>query len=400
MKILHTADWHLGAKTDKRDRIKEQQKVMSEICEIADSEDVDIVLVCGDAFHNSIPSSEAEDLFFETIDRLSSRGNRVVVVLAGNHDDPRRLEANTHFAKKHNIVLVGDMTPQVMYGVSDKVKIVGSGDASIQVQKLCENGEVEVCNLALLPYPMEYRLKEKSEAETQSGKIAEWAKRACSCFSKGAFNVFASHLMVVGASRSTDLENGHDMYVKVGDVSAIDLSILPEADYYAFGHLHTSQVMKGKYAYSGSPMRFSYGQKDSCVLVVTGDSTGLKDIKSYDLVSPVKMENVKAESIEDAEEKLAEFSDEDFVSLTFVQDSPLTHREITAIREKFPCVTEIKLLLTKIVEDDNKVIASRKELNLPELFKQFYRSKKLAEPSQDMLDLFVQVMEEEDNETD
>lgn len=396
MKILHTADWHLGAKIDKRDRINEQRRVMSEICEIADRENVDIVLVCGDAFHNAIPSSEAEDLFFETIERLSAFGNRVVVVLAGNHDDPRRLEANTHFAIKHNIVLVGDLSPRVNKGVSDKVKIVACGEGNITIEKVCENGEVETCQLALLPYPMEYRLKEKSSAETQSGKVEEWAKRAGSCFQKGCFNVFASHLMIVGKTKVLCNDN---VEVKVGDVSAVSTSVFPDAHYYALGHLHIPQIIDKKFVYSGSPMRFNYDQKDAQVAIVEGDGTGLKNIKTVDIVSAVRMENLEVVSKEDAEEKLKQFAEDDLVALTFVQDSPLTHREISALREAFSCITEIRLVLTRMQYDNNKIIQNRKSMNHSALFTEFYKSKKLTNPSDDLVRLFVEIMQEGDNET-
>ena len=397
MKILHTADWHLGVKNDKRDRIKEQRLVMSEICDIADRENVDIVLVCGDAFHNAVPTSEAEDLFFETIDRLSNFGNRVVVVLAGNHDDPRRLEASTHFARKHNIVLVGDLSPRVNKGVSEKVRIVAVGDGSITIEKVKDDGMVEVCQLALLPYPMEYRLKEKASADTQSGKIEEWAKRAGACFKKGCFNVFASHLMIVGSSRVLYNEV---VDVKVGDVSAVSTSVLPDADYVALGHLHTPQIVDKKFVYSGAPIRSSYDQKEAKVVIAEGDGTGLKNITMLDIASAVKMENIEVSSILDAEEKLSKYSDEDLISLTFVQDAPLSHREISALREKFPCVTEIKLILTRVEYDNNKVIQNRKNMDYNELFREFYKSKKLTEPSSEMVELFVEIMQEGDNETD
>ena len=48
MKILHTADWHLGKRLDAVSRHQEQVVVLEEICEIADAEDVDAVVIAGD----------------------------------------------------------------------------------------------------------------------------------------------------------------------------------------------------------------------------------------------------------------------------------------------------------------------------------------------------------------
>ena len=106
MKFLHTADWHLGAKTNGRDRLNEQKKVLDEIESIATYENIDCVIIAGDVFNTSSPSAEAEELFFDSIQKLSNGGDRFVFVLAGNHDDPTRLSAGLPLASKHNIALV------------------------------------------------------------------------------------------------------------------------------------------------------------------------------------------------------------------------------------------------------------------------------------------------------
>src|SRR5690606_28310871 len=67
MKILHTADWHLGKKLEKISRLSEQILVLEEIIAIADKEEVDAVLIAGDLFDNFNPSSESIELFYKTL---------------------------------------------------------------------------------------------------------------------------------------------------------------------------------------------------------------------------------------------------------------------------------------------------------------------------------------------
>ena len=98
MKFLHTADWHLGVKTNGRDRLDEQKKVLDEIISIANYENIDCVLIAGDVFNTASPSADAEELFFDAIEKLSNHGDRFVFVLAGNHDDPTRLSAGLPLA--------------------------------------------------------------------------------------------------------------------------------------------------------------------------------------------------------------------------------------------------------------------------------------------------------------
>ena len=64
---------------------------------------------CWGYFNTASPSADAEELFFDTIEKLSDGGDRFVLVLAGNHDDPTRIEAGLPLASKHNIALVGDL---------------------------------------------------------------------------------------------------------------------------------------------------------------------------------------------------------------------------------------------------------------------------------------------------
>ena len=71
MKILHTSDLHIGKKLDGVSRLEEQKAVLDEILSVATNEKVDIMLVAGDVYDTFIPSSEAENLFFEWLDGFS-----------------------------------------------------------------------------------------------------------------------------------------------------------------------------------------------------------------------------------------------------------------------------------------------------------------------------------------
>ncbi len=63
MRILHTADWHLGKTLEGRSRLSEQEAVIDEIVEIVQKENIDVVLLAGDAFDTVNPPADAEKLF-------------------------------------------------------------------------------------------------------------------------------------------------------------------------------------------------------------------------------------------------------------------------------------------------------------------------------------------------
>lgn len=74
MKILHTADWHLGKKLDHFSRLQEQKQVLEELIEIVETQDIDIVVIAGDLFDNFNPNTEAIELFYKTVKQLANDG--------------------------------------------------------------------------------------------------------------------------------------------------------------------------------------------------------------------------------------------------------------------------------------------------------------------------------------
>ncbi|HKN99515.1 MAG TPA: exonuclease subunit SbcD, partial [Pseudonocardiaceae bacterium] len=88
MKILHTADWHVGKILKHQPRYAEHQAALGDLVRIADEEDVDVVIVAGDLFETSAPNPQSQGLVMRALLALRAEG-RHVVVLAGNHDSPR-----------------------------------------------------------------------------------------------------------------------------------------------------------------------------------------------------------------------------------------------------------------------------------------------------------------------
>ena len=200
MKILHTADLHLGKKLNKASRLDEQCAVIKELSELADTEDIDVILIAGDIFDTSVPTSDAERVFYRSMLTLAERG-RAVVALAGNHDDERRLCAAKPLADLQGIVLAGELDylalgaetlsdptpPPSLYALADaadylqkqRTKITGHF-GGITVTK----GE-EKTNIALVPYPAESRLARWSKQDYNipyAERVKQTLAAACAFF--------------------------------------------------------------------------------------------------------------------------------------------------------------------------------------------------------------------------
>ena len=247
MRILHTADWHLGKTLEGRSRLPEQEQFLDELCEIVDQEKVDVIIMAGDAFDTVNPPASAEQLFYETLARLADKGKRQVIVIAGNHDNPDRLTAATPLAREQGITLLGSPTTA---GVSQYISSCG--------QQL---------NIAALPYPSESRLKELLE-ESWSEELlrAQYDLRIRAlfgdltrCFSDRAVNIAMSHIFVAGGDPSDS-----ERPIEVGGAYTVSPASLPSnAQYVALGHLHRPQTMTKANTiarYSGSPIAYSFSE--------------------------------------------------------------------------------------------------------------------------------------------
>ena len=271
MKILHTADLHLGKKLNKASRLDEQCAVIKELAELADVEDIDVILIAGDVFDASVPPAEAERVFYRSILTLAERG-RAVIALAGNHDDERRLCAAKPLAEMQGIVLAGELDytaigggetlsdptpPPSLYALADaadylqkqRIKYAGRY-GGITVQK----GDEKV-NIALVPYPSEGRLSrwyEQDYTVSYPDRVKLALEKACEFFDDG-YNILCTHLFLSKSETSEAL----------GGLSALPVSVLPQnADYVALGHVHKHlRISKTPLAeYSGSPVQYAYDE--------------------------------------------------------------------------------------------------------------------------------------------
>lgn len=390
MKILHTSDWHLGVKTNGIDRLSEQKKVMEEILSIVNFENIDCVIIAGDIFNSSNPSADAEELFFDTIEKLSSNGDRFIFVLAGNHDDPTRIEAGLPLASKHNIALVGNLSrlKENSFNSEAMVKVVETGKGYIKIQK-----NDEIVTISYLPYPSESRISEKVDEDlSYPEKVQYWASIGSNAFTDESFNIFVSHLFMVG-SKTTDGE------VKVGDILAVPKNYLPKADYTALGHIHTPQSLGNNIYYSGAVTALSVGQKGLGVNIIETTAGSKKyDLKNIVLNNVVKYEKVSVNSIKQAEEVLSKYDNNDIIELEIVQSEPLSATELKQLKKDYYCISNISLI--RNAEGLNELPKyDRRKLSDDELFKKFYKDARGFEASEDLIEMF-NLCKGEDNETD
>ncbi len=170
MKILHTSDWHLGARLGDYSRIDEQKEVLEEIKQIAEQNDVSLVIVAGDLFDTFNPPVEAAELLYRELKKLSDDGRRPVIAIAGNHDSPDRIEAPDPLAAECGIFFVGYPEMQKKETVLECGTHISFPDRGILEVETAGGEKARIITTA---YANENRLRRYLGAEDREQKISE-----------------------------------------------------------------------------------------------------------------------------------------------------------------------------------------------------------------------------------
>src|SRR5262249_23475261 len=116
MLIVHSSDWHAGRLWNPIDRLPELEAVLENLGDFIERESVDLLLMSGDVFDSRGPSAAAERVVFRFFRRVGKSGTKTAVI-AGNHDDPVRLEAWGTLAEFGNVTTVAGPGPADQGGV-------------------------------------------------------------------------------------------------------------------------------------------------------------------------------------------------------------------------------------------------------------------------------------------
>ena len=250
IRILHTADWHIGATLRGHDREGEHRVVLDRVVDIAVERDVHAVVVAGDVFDAFNPSASSQALLYQTLTRLArARPGTTVVVTAGNHDSAPRLEAPHPVLETLDVHLVGSVRRRdgVIDAERHLVPIRVGGDVAAQVLA------ISYPTAACLP---------AVEAGSEGSPVARAVR---SLYEEvwdrthprhgGVPVVLTGHLHVAGAIETETSERR----ILVGGEHAVGHDVFPgEAAYVALGHLHRAQrVGRDSVRYSGSLLPLS-----------------------------------------------------------------------------------------------------------------------------------------------
>ena len=306
LKIIHTADWHLGQTFFGYDREEEHDAFLSWLVEALVEHEADVLLVSGDVFDVANPSASAQRRFYGFLREANRRNPHLqIVITAGNHDSAARLESPLPLLEELNTSIVG-VVRRTAEGVIDF-------DA-LTIPLYNKEGRREAWCLAV-PYLRQGDYPASEEAQsTYAAGIGRMYRQLYDYVDtrreSGEAIVAMGHLHATGAELTDD--DPGERVIKGGLESVSSDAFNPGLAYTALGHIHKAQQIgeRRDVCYSGSPLPMSFSEKNyrHRVMLVTIEKGQLASIEPLEIPLLVPLRRVPEQPLPPAEvlEKLNE----------------------------------------------------------------------------------------------
>ena len=399
MKILHTADWHLGKRLDRFSRLEEQILVMDEIVEIANSQNIDLVIIAGDLFDNFNPSIEAIELFYKTLKRLSLNGKRPIIAIAGNHDAPSLIDAPDPLARECGIILIGYPKAKINPFELENFTITKSDEGFIEIQLKKQEFPIRILNT---PYANEVRLKEyfgENKEENLNTVLAEqWKSLAEKYCDENGVNILTTHLYINKKGAEILEEPEGEKPIKIGNADMVYSDSIPsQIQYTALGHLHGYKNIgteEKPVVYSSSPLCYSFseaGQKKYVSIINAQPNQNVQYEK-------ILLENGKPlvrKTFDDVEKTIDWLTENPntLVELTLESETFLTADERKRIYQSHQGIVHLIPKLKNVKETEQNLQEINLKQDIQPLFIDYFKSKKQGqEPNDDIMNLFNEIL--------
>lgn len=255
MKIIHTADWHLGNVFHRHNRVAEHRHFFGWLRDTIVQQQPDALIVSGDIFDGPNPAAEVQRLFYDFLTHLSvEHPGMSIILIAGNHDSGARLEAGEELLRLHNIFVRGTVWKDAegeTYFERMILPLAPRGSDTAEV----------VCYALPFLRPADY----PAGLSVQDG-LRHYLTNLDKRLKKTAFKrlpvVVAAHFYAHGALIQA---HEHSERLVVGGQDMVEIDTMGKAyAYVALGHIHRPQTVGNcaNVRYAGSPLALSFSERD------------------------------------------------------------------------------------------------------------------------------------------
>lgn len=366
MRILHTSDWHLGMSAGTGTLAGDQRFFLEQLYSIIEEEQADILLLAGDVYDSSVSNAEAISVYNEATTRICADMGKKMVVIAGNHDGAERLAACSELLKGAGLYVSGRLTREITP--------ILAGNTAIYPLPFFNREEV----IALFP-------EKSTEITSQEKAMKVVCDHIREEMDPSRFNIVVAHALIVSAELSES-----DRSARVGQASAVSKDVFEGFDYVALGHIHKPQMIDEHICYSGSPVKYSFGNEEGQqkgVVLIDTESSEIRTI-------PIQMLHDR-KTVRGTYEEIIEREDlsEDYLRL-YVSDRYAGLELLSALQQKFPYLLE---LYGKALEEGDGqtalTVGELQSLDEVDIMMRFCGENGGALPNEEQLSLFKEVLE-------
>jgi exonuclease SbcD len=357
MRLLHTADWHLGKLLHGVRLTEDQSYILDQLIEIARDFRPDAILISGDIYDRAVPPPEAVDLLDDVLYRLVQElPETVVLMIAGNHDSPERLQFGSRLFQQQRLYVYGTL-PREITGIRLRdehgpVHIYGLPytEPPVVRQRHAENGgETEVTDHDSASRSLLAEIRQFHPQEERA--------------------VVLAHAHVAGGEES---ESERPLFI--GGAGAVDVSCFDGFHYVALGHLHRPQQIGAQQVrYSGSLMKYSFSEAadQKGVYLIEMDGRGDCRVQSAPLTPRRDLRRIKGyfEALLDRGESNG--NPDDYLEITLLDDGPVLD-PIDRLRRRYPNVLNVRREVAAATSGAPGTPGGARELDPADLFSQFW----------------------------
>ncbi len=390
MRFIHTADWHLGRLFHGLHLTDDQRHVLDGFVQLARDAAPDVILIAGDIYDRAVPPPEAVELLDDVLSRLVLDLQIPVVLIAGNHDSPNRLNFGSRLLAGRRLYVTGtlprDPRPVVFHDAHGKVNVFPIPYAEPAAVRHClDCPDATDHNAAMAAILRRVR---KAQAET-------------GCDGGNGRTIVIAHAFVAGGA-----ECESERPLSVGGAGTVDAACFDGFDYVALGHLHcpqqiTSPGVQGQVRYAGSLLKYSFDEADhpKGACVVEMDAAGRCACEAVPLRPRREVRRISgtlADVLRGPQEAGGGGSRDDYLEVTLLDDGVVLD-PIGRLREVYPNVMHV--VRPQVQPDEAQPAAALRRPDLRrlsdlELFRSFYRHVRCAELSDAQEKAFVTVAED------
>lgn len=358
MKIIHTADWHIGKLVHGIHMTKDQKFIIEEFLHLLEKEKPEAVIISGDLYDRSIPPVEAVELLDSAFTRIIQMGIKVLAI-GGNHDSADRVSFGNEILKNKGLFIEGKIKKEIK-----PIKI---------------NDEYGVVNFYLIPFadPVIVReLYENEEIKNHDMAMKVIIDEIKKNMNKDERNVAISHCFLRG-DRDPETSDS-EQPLSIGGSEYVSVNHFMDFHYTALGHLHRPQKVKvDKIRYSGSLLKYSFSEvnQNKSVTIIDLKKDGQVDIRLEKLKVIRDMRQIKGSIKNLLDSSVYENTNlDDYVMATLTDEGELID-PIGKLRQVYPNILKLEREL-KRGDTSTNVGNSSEYTKKPviELFDEFYRN--------------------------